>query len=93
MSSISAINGQLKRLTSEIGIITESLPVYTVEQVGVMAPALESLCRAQKLLVETQIAIFIEATESDLDMPTLPLFCEERTDDDEEETDEPAGEV
>lgn len=83
MPSISRINGQLKCLAGEIEIIINSLPNYTVEEVGVMATVLERLTRAQKALVETQVAIFIEATESDLDMPVLPLFVEDRDSDPE----------
>ncbi len=43
-----------------------------------MSRIIERLALAQKTLIHTQIAIFVEATESDLDMPVLPLFCEEQ---------------
>jgi len=51
------------------------------EEAEQTALIIERLARAQKSLIETQAIIFVECTESDLDMPTLPLFVEERNED------------
>lgn len=50
--------------------------------------ALADLCKAQESLARTQVMIFVEATESDLDMPTLPLFCEDEGSEEDEDGEE-----
>lgn len=79
MPNISRINKQLEMVASRIenflSIDQDTVRVDLEERISVV---LERLTKAQKALVETQVLIFIEATESDLDMPVLPLFVEER---------------
>lgn len=84
MPSISAINEQLKKVNNEIHAMFLYMDGLPVDAYETAARAVRSLCQAQRSLVETQVAIFIEATEAGLDMPTLPLFVEEREDEDGE---------
>lgn len=70
MANISKINEQLKLLSEEI------------ERHMSDPEHLERLCRAQECLVKTQLHIWVELVEAEVDIPTLPLFIEERESDD-----------
>jgi len=85
MPSISRINAQLEGLGKALDNLIHKLGSCNREAMESLALSVERLARAQKALLESQVLIFIEATESDLDMPTLPLFVEER------EPEEPEG--
>lgn len=78
MPNIDRINEQLLRIAHEINSNTLTFGALNLEKAELRAKTIESLCKAQRVLVETQIMIFVECTESDIDMPTLPLFVEER---------------
>jgi len=92
MPSISRINAQLEKIAEVIDTLTTKALVYRGEEAERIAATLGHYARVQKALLESQVLLFIEATESDLDMPVLPLFVEDRGSDPEGEPEEEDGE-
>jgi hypothetical protein len=92
MSSISKINEQLISVEGAISKIQKHIdPTFIgIDRIAKYSSTLADLCKAQEALIRTQAIIFVELTESEIDIPVLPLFCEER--DSEEGEDEEEGE-